>query len=105
LAQRVEEDARERAEDLVARLVAEAVVDLLELVEVDEDQTDRAAEALDAADLPFERLLELAPVRKLREAVRHGLPLELAVEARVLESDRRLPAEPVGALTRVVRGV
>src|ERR671915_85893 len=45
------DDVRDGAQDRVARLVAIAVVHLLEVVDVGEDQRDRSAEALDPPDL------------------------------------------------------
>src|SRR5688572_30976052 len=57
------QDVGEGLEDVVAGLVAVAVVDLLEVVEVGEDEREAAAEALGARDLSLERLLEVAAVR------------------------------------------
>src|SRR5439155_25893305 len=81
------------------------VVHLLEVIPVGEDQPERAAEALDAADLALERLLELPAVRELGQAVRDRLACQLTMQAGVLERNRGLPAEPVGPLASLVREV
>ena len=99
------EDVRERLQHVVAGLMAVAVVHLLEVVQVGQDQRQAAAEALRAGDLGLERLLEVAPIGKLGQAVRVRLPLDEAMEARVLERDRGLGAEPVGELAGVVAEV
>jgi hypothetical protein len=67
--------------------VAEAVVDGLEVVDVGEDQADRAAQPLRAGDLARERLVGLAPVRQPGEPVDERLALDHPVEPRVLEGD------------------
>src|SRR6185295_11838097 len=90
VAHRLAEDVREGAQYLVAGLVAEAVVDLLEVVQVGQDEREGAAEALGAADLARERVLELTAVGKLGEAVGTRLARDEAVKANVLESDRGL---------------
>ena len=82
-----------------------AVVHLLEVVEVGEDEGKRAAEALGAADLAGETLLEVTPVGEVGEAVRAGLTLDEAVKANVLECDGGLRAEPECQLARLVAEV
>ena len=99
------EDVRERPQNVVAGLVTVTVVHLLEVVEVGQDQRQASTEALRAGDLGLERLLEVAPVGKLGQAVRVRLPLDQAMEARVLEGDRGLGAEPVRELAGVIAEV
>ena len=72
--------ARERA---VARVVAEPVVDLLEVVEVADQQAQRALAAPRPLELQLERLLEAAPVQQAGERVGAG---------RVGESARTIPS-------------
>ena len=60
------QDVGERLKDVVASLVAVAVVDLLEVVEVGEDEREAPAEALGAGDLALERLFEVAAVWEAR---------------------------------------
>ena len=69
---------------MVAGEVAEAVVDALEVVDVEHDQRQVAAVAQRAPDLALERLDEVAPVEDLREAVDRGEPVDLLV-VRVLD--------------------
>ena len=70
--------------------MAVAVVDVLEPVEVGHDDSERAAEALDAGELVGERLLALTPVRKAGKAVDESLPLDDAVQAGVVQRHDRL---------------
>ena len=73
-----------------------AVVDVLEPVEVGDDDGERAAEPLEARELGGERLLALAAVRETGEAVDERLPLDDAVQARVVERHDRLRRERDG---------
>ena len=84
------------------------VVDRLEVVEVGEHERERRAEALGPRDLGGERVLALAPVRDAGEAVDERLPLDDAVQPRVLERDRgvrgeRARGEPLLVVERVAR--
>ena len=74
------EDAADLSEHEVARRVPEAVVEVLEVVDVDHEQRQRQAVALGAGDLLVEALVEVAVVVEPREAVGDGLPLERAVQ-------------------------
>ncbi len=56
----------------VSELVARAVVDLLEVVAVDDEQAQRYAPVLRRGELAFEPLLEAAPVQDPRQGVRDG---------------------------------
>ena len=69
LANAVDEQPRDLDQRFVAGLVAEAVVDLLQAVEVDKQQRGFFLVAADAVDQPLERSREAAPVRKSDEAV------------------------------------
>ena len=66
LADAAEQDLADRAQDRVAGLVAMGVVDLLEVVEVEEDERERVADAVGAPPLEHELLVERAPVRRGR---------------------------------------
>ena len=90
-------------EHAVAREMAEAVVDQLEVVEVEHDEPDGRAEALRALDLARELLLELAAVEQLRERVGLGLLLDQPVQAGVLDRDGALADERADALGVVAR--
>ena len=90
------DDVRERPQDVVPELVAEAVVDRLEVVQIGQDEREAAAKALHPADLVLERLLEAAPVRELREVVGDRLARQDPVQPCVLERDRGLRGERIG---------
>ena len=83
-ADRVEEEAREAAQELVAGRVPDPVVDLLEVVEVDQEE-GRGEAALGPGDEPGEVLVDDAAVRKVGEGV---VPREV--------DDRLLVALPLG---------
>src|SRR3712207_6928366 len=74
----------------VARVVAERVVDLLEVVDVEQHERSAAAVAGGALELALERLVEVAPVVQAGERVAHGLLAARAEVARVLKRDREL---------------
>ena len=57
---------RDLAQHVVADLVAEAVVDELEVVDVDHQQADRLGEAAGALDLVAQALLEATAVGQAR---------------------------------------
>ena len=71
----------------VAGEVADAVVDRLEVVEVEDDQREPAVVALGARDLARERLVEVAAVVQAGQRVEVGVLARLAEAPRVL--DRR----------------
>jgi hypothetical protein len=77
--------ARHALEKVVARHVAEGVVDLLEVVQVDHQHRARGAVARHPLGLPGRLLLETAPV---------GEPGQEVVVDEVLEALRQLP--PLG---------
>ena len=60
------------SQDRVARGMAVAVVDLLEAVEVEEEQSERSALPLAAIDFRFDAGLRKAAVVKAGERVKHG---------------------------------
>ena len=74
------EAARHLQQHLVADVVPEAVVDLLEPVEVDEQQRDRCARALPARQRLLEPVAEERAVGEAGEAVVERLPRELLLE-------------------------
>jgi hypothetical protein len=71
------------SEHLVARLMAVAVVHLLELVEVDQHERQRVARALGALELAMERIVHRRVVEAAREGVGARSERELGVRARV----------------------
>ena len=71
------EPLRDAAQQLVARGVAEAVVDLLEAIEVDEDEPHALAVAVSLRERDLEAVLEEPPVREPGERV----PVSEGVEA------------------------
>src|SRR5262249_19668984 len=110
-------------QDEVAAEVAEAVVESLEVVDVEKDQRERPAVAARASELPLPFELELAAVRDLSEAVQddevvdrlvigvldvallkelevHGADLEAvaAAEHGLLLDPNAVDVGPVGAL-------
>src|ERR1700752_151694 len=68
---------RKLPERLVARLMAKAVVDLLELVDVNQQERERAKIALKAIPLRIRQALELAPIMEAGHRIEAGQPLEL----------------------------
>ena len=78
-------------QDAVAGEVADAVVDRLEVVEVEDDERQAAAVALGAGDLAGERLVEVAAVVQAGERVEIGELAGLAKAPGVV--DRRAGAE------------
>ena len=75
----------EGAQHLVAGLVSELVVDVLEVVEIGEDQCEPVPETLRARELRVERLAEGTTIREAGQLVRHSLTLDDPVQARVVE--------------------
>src|SRR5204863_1052128 len=86
-------DVAKAAEDVVPGAVAVAVVDALEVVEVEEDERDGQARATLAIDLLLEGLEQEAPVVEPCERVADRLVEPLLVVAHVLEGDRELAHE------------
>ena len=88
-------------EQLVADLVAEAVVDVLEVVEVAEQHRDHARMPTQALEGAVHALVECAPVRQSRDGVAHGLVrqrlLGLAPCGEVLELGDDLRAQIIPA--------
>ena len=91
-ARRALKASRDRAQELVAGRVAEAVVDQLEVVQVDEEDAGRALLSGTAVERLVQPLLEGDAVGQAGERVVEGDVLELA--ARLLEGVGRLP--PLG---------
>ena len=87
LARAVAQHSGDRAQHVVALLVADGVVDRLEVVEVHHQQAEVLAVPPGTADLRLERLVEVLVVVDAGEAVADGLPLHLLVGARVLDGD------------------
>ena len=86
-------DERELAQHEVPGRVAVAVVHALEVVEIGEDEGERAAEALGAGQLRVQRVLRVPAVGEPCQAVHERLPLDDAVQARVLEGDDGVAGE------------
>ena len=63
-------------QQLVARVVAEGVVDVLEAVQVDEQHREIAAIAARVLDREVEHVAEHGPVRKRRQGVVIGQELD-----------------------------
>ena len=93
LARAAAQHVGDRAQHVVALLVADGVVDRLEVVEVHHQQAEVLAVAPGAADLRLERLVEVPVVVDAGEAVADGLPLHRLVGARVLDGDGRQVGE------------
>ena len=69
----------------VALFVPEEVVHLLEVVEIEEDDTERSAGAIRLRDHSLERVLDRAPVREAGEPVGQGSCLRESKVAQVGE--------------------
>ena len=86
------QDARQSRADLaeqgVAALVPEGVVQILETVEVDDQHGDPAARAAAPADRLLDPLLEQAAIRQPREVVGDRLTARLVERAKVAEGER-----------------
>ena len=66
-------------EHVVARQMPEAVVHLLEVIDVEHHQRQRAPVAVRARDLALDRVHEVALVEDLRQPVDGGEPVDLLV--------------------------
>ena len=97
---------RQLAQDLVAGAVAEAVVDTLELVDVEIDDAERLARAASAGALGGERGLEAASVEEAGETVRARQRFERASIAPHAPDQRRdqQPAADFGEPAAARRG-
>ena len=84
LADAVVQRAADRADDLVAGLVAAGVVDVLEAVEVEQEERALAAVAGGVGDELGQLLVEAAAVEQLGQRVVVGEVLELVLEALAL---------------------
>ena len=87
------------AQQPVAGLVAQRVVDALELVEVQHDEAERLA----AGDAALEPVLERAVVEQAGQVVGLGADLDRPVDLGVLEGDRDLRREQLDELELVAR--
>src|SRR5262249_59736288 len=87
------EELGELAEDGVTGRVAEAVVDVLEPVQVGNHDREWAAETLEASEFRGEDLLALSAIREPRQTVDERLPLDDPVQSGVVEGDNRLRSE------------
>src|SRR4051794_18931321 len=85
-------------QDAVARAVAEAVVDELEAIDVDEQHRDATARGLGAAQRELEVVEEQEAVGQPGQGVVQRLVVELALEARALDrvTDGAADEAPVG---------
>ena len=88
-----------RAQELVAGLVAHAVVDVPEVVEVQHDQAERRA----LAHALLQPLLERAVVEQAGQVVRLGADLDRLEHLGVLEGDRHLGREQLDEVEVVAR--
>ena len=88
-------------QDLVAGPVAVAVVHVLEVVEVEDEQGAAAADPLRVVDLLAQCGLEVAPIGEPGQAVVIGEVLEALDEAMALGDVAEAPDSPVGAVRRV----
>ena len=98
-AHRVVQPRRERDQQVVARLVAQRVVDELELVEVGEQHGDRAAVAPAAGERALEAVERERAVRQPGERVVHRPVADLLVDAVAVDragDDVRHGAQEVG---------
>jgi hypothetical protein len=81
---RLDEALGNGLEQLVARVVAETVVHLLEAVQIDEQHRERGARAGRAGERLLQAIAEERAVRQHREAVVERLPRQLLLEAHPL---------------------
>jgi hypothetical protein len=76
------------AEHGVASLVAQGVVDVLEVVHVQDHQRHRRAPPVGARDLTFEALLEQPSIRKTGKSVAGGKAFDLGQQPGVAQRER-----------------
>src|SRR2546428_2152311 len=84
------QEVAQLAEQSVARLVAQAVVEALEVVEVEHDQPQAAPTARQAVQLALERLLHVAPVEQAGQGIADGLGAQILTQFQVCQSQRRV---------------
>ena len=83
-AQPILQERRDRQDELVTGMVAERVVDVLEVVEVEDEQRPARSVARDVRDVGVELLLEAAAVEQARQRIVVGEPAQLVLEAAAL---------------------
>jgi hypothetical protein len=93
LAQPPRQQPRDVAQQLVAGVVAEGVVDRLEVVEVGDEHRALLAIALDAAELALDLAFERAAVVQPREVVVRGQAAQLGLEVLAVGDVRHLRDE------------
>src|SRR2546422_705403 len=71
---------RDRRQQLIADLVAKAVVDDLEIVKIQEHDGDRPSVPVGTGERPLQSIQEEHPVRQTREGIVEGEPLQIALE-------------------------
>ena len=84
-----------RAQQLVANRVAEAVIDRLEVVEIDEDHRELAVVAPAARERQRQAILEQRPVGEAGELVVERLVAELVLERHALGDVAEVEQDPV----------
>ena len=103
LAGRRAQEGGEAPQHVVAGVVAQRVVDALEVVEVDDEQREVAAGA-GVGEVALDRQLEAAAVAQAGERVVRGEVLEALEPARGLDRPHRLVGEHAQRLQRLVGG-
>ena len=88
LAQSGEDPRAELREHAVAGVVAERVVELLEVVEVDDEQRERLVRGARVVDRAAQLTVESAPVRQARQLVGARLAARLGQPAQLVDADR-----------------
>ena len=81
--------ARDRHQELVTGVVTDAVVHVLEPIEVDEQDRDLAVHPLAPRDRQAQAVEEQQPVRQPRQGIVHRLVREPFLERLALDGDRR----------------
>ena len=94
-AQAARQSLRGRAQQLVADRVAEAVVDRLEVVEIDEDHRELAVVAPAARERQRQAILEQRPVGEAGEVVVERLVAELLLERDAIGDVAEVEQDPV----------
>ena len=84
-----------RAQQLVANRVAEAVVDRLEVVEIDEDHRELAVVAPAARERQRQAILEQRPVGEAGEVVVERLVAKLLLERHALRDVTEVEQDPI----------
>ena len=97
-ADRLDEAAADLAQHVVAGGVAEAVVDRLEVVEIEEDHRDRRALPVGARQRVLHAIGEQRPVRQARHGIVERLVGELRLERRALRDVAAVQHDPANVL-------